>query len=153
MRGAALGLSPVKPKNLKHLSVALAESVAEEVGRNPSLRQHIVTLYQELANASKPAMAPRASRRTSAPKPELTPIRHVDPKLFGPDKPLDPYLVQYAYGNEQLVPVLERFPVSELKRAVAVVEQRNPGTKPTNRAQKAALISYITEYVTTGSSS
>ena len=96
----------------------------------------------------------RASRRTSAPKPALTPIPHVDPKLFGPEQALaNPYLVQYAYGNEQLVPVLERFPVSELKRAVAVVEQRNPGTKPTNRAQKAALISYITEYVTTGSSS
>ncbi len=119
-----------------------------EIGHNAAFRERILTIYRDLAPSPKSASSRRVGGHAKAAKPQLTPIRQVDPKLFGPDKPLDPYLVHYAYGDDQLRPALERFPGGELKKAAVLVEQRNPGTKPENRSQKAALINYIVAHVT-----
>jgi hypothetical protein len=71
----------------------------------------------------------------------------VDPDLFGPDKPLDPYLLRYAYGDDQLRSALEDYPAPALKQAAGLVEQRNPSTLPKGRLNKPALIDYIVQYV------
>jgi hypothetical protein len=49
--------------------------------------------------------------------------------------------------RHQLCAALEREPLSRLKEAVAIVEQRHPGTKPTNKSQKASNIDYILQLV------
>jgi hypothetical protein len=143
----ALKLETLKPKELKSLTVALAEAASEEVRHNQHFRERILSIFQEVSAAST-SIGRGAQKRSAPPRPNLTPIRHIDPKLFGPDKPLDPYLVRYAYGDDQLRPMLERFPASELKKAAAFVEERNPGTKPSSRTQKAALLNYIVTHVT-----
>lgn len=141
-----LGLGVLKPKDLKHLATALAEATAEEVMANEPFRQRVLGIFRELSagNALSTAKKPL---RPKAPKPTLIPIRDYDPKLFGPDKPIDPYLVQYAYGDEQLRPMLEQFSVTTLKKSAEIVEERNPGTKPASRAQKSALLDYIVTHV------
>ena len=105
------------------------------------------SLYREVADSAKPPSKKAAPTRTKAVKPPVIPINQVDPKFFGPDKPLDPYLVHYVYGDDQFRDALDRFPVSELKKAAAIVEERNPATKPTNRSRKDALIDYIVRNV------
>ncbi len=139
----ALHLGALRPQELKHLSIALAEATTGEVVQNPAFAERVLIIYRELAASRKPSSAGDRRVRKASAKPTLTPINYVDPKLFGPDRPLDPYLLQYAYGDNQLQPALERYPAGELKKAAAIVEQRNPGTRPSNRAQKRALIDYI----------
>ena len=141
----ALGLGALKPKDVKNLATALAEATASEVITNAPFRQKVLGIFQELSATSAPA--PKKPAAPKAGKPKLVPIRDFDPKLFAPDKPIDPYLVQYAYGDEQLRPMLQQFSVATLKKSAEIVEERNPGTKPVNRAQKAALLDYIVSHV------
>ncbi len=143
----ALSLGTLTSKELKQLSVALVEASTLEIRQNAAFRERVLSLYRDVADSAKPASKRAAPTRARAVKPPLIPINQVDPKLFGPDKPLDPYLVHYIYGDDQLRDALDRFPVSELKKAAATVEQRNPDTKPTNRSRKDALIEYIVRYV------
>ncbi len=142
----ALGLGVLKPKDVKNLATALAEATAEEVVTNATFRQRVLGIFQELSVSSKPATKKPAPPKAA--KPKLVPIRDFDPKLFAPDKPIDPYLVQYAYGDEQLRLMLQQFSVATLKKSAEIVEERNPGTKPVNRAQKVALLDYIVSHVT-----
>jgi hypothetical protein len=144
-----LSLGILKPKELKHLATALAEVASAEAARNAAFRQSILAIYAELNAAKAPKRAPArgGTAKAKMPPPWLTPIHPVDPKLFGPDKPLDPYLIQYAYGDEKLRLILDGYPASELKKAAAIVEQRNPGIKPANRSRKDALIDYIISHV------
>lgn len=143
-----LSLGTLKPKDLKALSVALAEAATEEAVHNDLFRQRILTTFGELTQSKTPVAKSRGIKKQVAKKPRPVPIRQVDPTLLGPDKPLDPYLVQFAYGDDQVRAVLELFPVSELKKAAAIVERRQTGTSPTNRSQKGALIDYIVAQLT-----
>lgn len=144
-----LSLGVLKPKELKHLSTALVEASSSEVTHNTAFRERILAIYAELKTAATPkrTSARNGTSRAKTPLDWLTPIHPVDPKLFGPDKLLDPYLIQYAYGDEKLHPILDRYGANRLKEAAAIVEERNPGTKPTNRSNKNALIEYIVRYV------
>lgn len=142
----ALGLVALKPKELKHLATALAEAAADEVAARPVFAERVLDIFRELTEKPKPTTGGRQSKakRTKA---KLTPIRPVDPELFGPDRPLDPYLLHYAYGDDQLRPALEDYPPAEVKKAAGIVEQRNPGTMPKGRLGKPALIDYIVQHV------
>ena len=139
----ALSLSALKPKELKNLATALAEAASIEISHNPSFHERILSAYQELAQHSTPVRIKGAASRAKATKPQLVVRRHVDARLFGPDRPLDPYLQQYVYEDDQLRAALDRFPASELKKAAAMVEEQNPGLKPANRSKKATLLEYI----------
>ncbi|MGZ3665605.1 MAG: hypothetical protein ACXVDA_14105 [Ktedonobacterales bacterium] len=143
----ALGVGTLKPKDLKHLSVALTEAAIDEVGSHPEFAERVLRIFHELAKPSVPK--PAAKKGASRPaKPKLEPIGHVDPALLGPDRPLDPYVLQQLYGNAQLRPALDGRSMTALKQAVSIVQQRHPDTSPANRTQKAALIDYIVQYVT-----
>lgn len=139
----ALSLGALKPKELKNLATALAEAASTEISHNTAFRERVLSVYQELARASAPVRSNGTTSRAKPSKLQLIVRRHVDARLFGPDRPLDPYLQQYVYEDDQLRTALDRFPATELKQAAAIVEQRNPGTKPANRSQKAALLEYI----------
>lgn len=143
-----LGLGTLKPKDLKHLTVALAEVAIQEMAHNPAFAEQVLALYRDMADAKKPSHSGgRSKAQAKQPKRKLVPIQMVDPALFAPDRPVDPYVLLHAYGHHQLRSALEEFPAAELKKAAAIVEQRNPGTKPTSRSQKAALVDYIALYV------
>jgi hypothetical protein len=143
----ALSLDVLTPKELTQLSVALVQASTLEIRQNAAFRERVLSLDREVSESTKPAPRKSAPNHAKVVKPPLVPFRQVDTQLFGPDKPLDPYLVHYAYGDDQLRDALERFPVSELKKAAATVDQRNPDTKPINRSRKDALIEYIVRYV------
>ena len=146
-----LGLGILKPKELKHLGTALAEAATQEVGSHPEFAARILALYRELTEKPKPATGGSGSGgrqpKAKPKKAKLTPIRPVDPELFGPDRPLDPYLLHHVYGDEQWQLALDDYPAPALKQAAGLVEQRNPGTLPKGRLTKPALMDYIVRYV------
>jgi hypothetical protein len=89
--------------------------------------------------------APRPSARPkSEPLPPLIPIRHDLPlQKSDPYSPPNPAYLVLAYGRSQLTRALQDYAVDSLKQTSAQFEIRFPGTKPTNRGQRAALIAYI----------
>lgn len=141
-----LGVGTLKPKDLKYLSVALTEAATDEIGHHPEFAERVLHVFHELVKPSASKSA--AKKSTSRPaKPKLVPVGHVDPVLLGPDRPLNPYVLQQLYGNAQLRLALDGRSLTALKQAVSIVQQRHPGTGPANRTQKAALIDYIVQYV------
>lgn len=140
LAGSALDLH-----DLKRLSIALAEAAAEEVIRSRTFAERVRALYE-----SVPATVDsRGNSSPSALTLDLVPIKPLDGRWVDPSTPLDPYFVLDTFGPHQLERALAIFPLTKLKEASAAVEARNPGTKPTNRGQKAAIIAYIVEELTT----
>lgn len=142
----ALGVGTLKPKDLKHLAVALSEAATDELDRHPEFAERVLRIFHDLAKASDPKPARKRGASRVA-KPKLEPIGHVDPALLGPDMPLDPYVLQQLYGNLQLRVALDGRSLKALKQAVSIVQQRHPDTDPASRTQKTALIDYIVRYV------
>lgn len=145
-----LALGVVKPKELKHLATAVTEAASAEAAHNAAFRERILSTYNELKTAAAPKRTSSSrggTTKAKTPLAWLTPIHPVDPKQFGPDKLLDPYLIQYAYGDEVLRTILDGYSAARLKEAAAIVAERNPGTGPANRSRKDALIEYIVRYV------
>ena len=147
---AALDLGTLKPKDLKHLSVALTEAASDEVTLNRVFAERVLRTYRALVEADAPKRAPKGANtepRRKPAKPKLVPIGHVDPTLLGPDMPLNPYVLQQLYGNDQLRLALDGRALKALQQAADIVQQRHPGTAPVKRSQKASLIDYIVQYV------
>jgi hypothetical protein len=145
-----LALGALKPKELKHLATAVTEAASAEAAHNAAFRERILSAYNELKTAAAPkrtTSSRNGTSKTKTPLAWLTPIHPVDPKQFGPDKLLDPYLIQYAYGDDVLRTILDGYSAARLKEAAAIVAERNPGTGPTNRSRKDALVEYIIQYV------
>lgn len=130
--------------DLKRLSAALTMAAAEGVQRNPSFAAHVRTLYEELA----PRRAAQRASRTKpvAPDVELVPIKSMEGRQFDPVAPPDPYFLFEFYGMSQLPLALQRYTVPRLQKAVKLVREHNPGTKPKGTSRQA-LIDYIVEYV------
>jgi hypothetical protein len=142
----ALGLV-VNPSELKYLTVALAQAATEEVAANGTLAARIRELYLSLLPQKTVA-----SKRTSGPKSwevKLTPVGDMDESLIDPYGPPDPFGLQQLYGNDQLQLALERYTPARLRGAVAIVQERFPGTRPKSTSQ-AAVIEYIVRMLTTG---
>lgn len=145
-----LALGVLKPKERKHLATAVMEAAFAEAAHNAAFRDRILAIYNELKAVAAPKRTTSTrggTTKTKTPLAWLTPIHPVDPKQFGPDKLLDPYLIQYAYGDDVLRTILDGYSANRLKEAAAIVAERNPGTNPTNRSRKDALIEYIIRYV------
>lgn len=130
--------------DLKRLSIALAEAAAEEVESNAAFAHKVLVLYDSLA-PTKPAPAKKKETTTK----QLVPIRPVEPGSLDVSSavPLDPYWLNEVFGSHQLAEALDRYPAVKVKEASAMVEKRNPGTKPKSRANKAAMVQYIVEQV------
>jgi hypothetical protein len=126
------------------LGTILAEVAAEESRRNPTFANEVRRRYEAAIATRRPAA--RDSRQVQV-LPPLVPIRRIEGAHHrDPFAPPDPtYLVQ-LYGKHQLARALQGFLVDSLKQTAAQIEQQHPGTKPTNRGRKDALIAYIIEY-------
>jgi len=136
---------PTHPKDEGILGIALAEVAAGEGRRNPQFASDVRQRYDELIDLRN-----RAARRASQHAQELPPLepirrdlpyRKADP--FAPPNP--EYLIQ-VYGKGQLARALHDYTVDQLKRTAKEIEHTHPGTKPTNRGQRASLIAYIVAY-------
>lgn len=129
----------------RKVSTALTEAALEELQSNPAFAQRIRGLYAE-----QTATTVRKRGKTkdlSALAADLVPVKRVEGRAIDPAAPLDPYFLHEVYGTEQLPIALELFSMQKLREAAAVVQQRNPGTKPASRARKGALVEYILQYV------
>lgn len=128
--------------DVKRVGIALAEIAAQEAERNRAFAERIRTLYDGLAPARE------RKKMLTAFDVKLVPIKHVQGRELNPADPLDPYFLFEVYGPAQLPTALSMFPVAKLKEGIAIVERRHPGTKPTNRGQKQALIDYMVLWIT-----
>lgn len=144
----ALGLGVVSPSELKYLALALTQVAADEVVVNPSLAARVRELY--LALVPNKAAASRRSSGSRSWEVKLTPIGNMDESMIDPYGPPNPFGLQQLYGNDQLQLALERYAPARLRGAVAIVQERYPGTKPKSMS-KAAIIEYIVRMLTAAS--
>lgn len=132
------------------LTTALAEIVIEASSYRPDPRfaEAVRQRYRELSTllpAPKPTM-----KKNQALSP-LVPLKraegeydsrvHVDPWA-----PPDPASIIRVYGKDQLGRALQDYMLDSLKQTAAKIEREHPGTKPTNRGRKDAVIEYIVKY-------
>lgn len=131
--------------DLKLLSAAVAEVAADTAERDPRFAQRIRETYQDLYALR----ATRPVRRTGSEVKDvaLVPIGSMGDVRIDPYAPLDAYTLHQLYGSSQLRSALSVYSLPKLKQALAPVEQRHPGTKPTSRAEKDSIIDYIVEHV------
>ena len=137
LEAARLASPAINVEDLHRLAIALAEVAAEEAIRSRPFADRVRLLYEQI---------PATRKRQDAPSPfglGLIPIKQIDGRWIDPSLPLDPYFLFEVYGPLQLTKALSIFPLYKLKEASAKVEERNPGTKPKHRGQKAAIINYI----------
>lgn len=126
----------------KRLINALLIVSGEQVERNEQFAARVRVIYDAL---------PETTSRTKKAKPSIadfTPVKHVPGLTYDPAKPPDPYLLYEAYGTAQFPQLLDFLSLARLKEVAAVVEQRNPGTKPVSRSKKDSVIDYIVHHVT-----
>lgn len=133
-----LGLS-----DLKVLATALAEIAADEAQHNVDFGDRIRHAYREIE------LLPTQNRssRKIASKPKLIPIAAPGVVDIDPHGDLNPFSLVQLYGANQLRAALTEYSLSRLKEASAIVEQRNPSTKPKNKSRKDTIIDYIVEHV------
>lgn len=126
------------------LGTALAEAAIEESRHNPRFADDIRRRYDEMMGMRN-TPTKRTTPKAKEPLPPLVPIGRVAHTAFDPFAPPDPHFLTQVYGRHQLVRALQDYSVESLKRTVAALEARHPGTKPTNRGRKDPLIAYIVE--------
>lgn len=146
-----LGLGTLSPANLKYLSLALTQAATEEVSRNSHFAERVRSLYLSLLPQRTKRVAPSVgSARPGGSKAwnvKLKPVGTMDETLLDPYGPPNPFALQQLYGDEQLPLALGRYTPAKLKEAVALVQQRYPGSKP-KKMTKAGIIDYIVEQLT-----
>ena len=124
---------------------AAAEVLAEDVIWNKELAVRVRAAYEDLTRIKPKAR--QASSRADHSDTDFKPIHSVDPHRINPYGPLDPYVLYDGYGPQQLPNMLRTYGLERLKEAASVVQQRHPGTKPTNKSRKDSIIAYIVEHV------
>lgn len=142
----ALGLGAMKAADLKYLTIALAETAASEAQQNLDFAQAISRRYQSL-RPEKPPKTSGDNKRKSKNEPVLEPVGTVDPALLDPYAPPNPWALQILYGDHQLQQALERYSLAKLKEALALVQERYPGGKPTSMSKKG-ISTYIANLLT-----
>lgn len=120
---------------------AALEAVYERLAWDADLRERVREKYQEIVALDTGA------RKKPDLGPVPVPIRAGTPEQYTPYGKFDPYKLNYEYGSNQLRAVLVRGTQRDLREAADIVQARNPGTKPTNRSSKDAMIEYIMEHV------
>lgn len=131
--------------DIKALAATLAEEALESLQRDPAFAARVLQRYATLA---RPTSRPKRARSQPVDSAEdLTPIRHIGGHPANPGAPPDPYYLYDLYGAHQLRRALSRYKLPELRLATQLVQERNPGTKPSNKSKRDPLIDYIVEQV------
>jgi hypothetical protein len=136
--------------DLKRLGIALAYAASEEIEHNTRFATQVRTVYEALAATVSPGTGGRGrsgGSGTKAPVVDLVPMKRIEGYQIDLAAPLDPYFLYEVYGAQQLPLALNLFSATRLKEAVILVQERNPGTKPSGRSSKPALVEYIIRYV------
>lgn len=128
----------------KRMQAALAEIASEELNRNPAFAVRVRNRYEELApvKATSPA---KASSKTS--KPKLVPIKEMPGFQLDVTRRLDPWFILEYFGPRQLDTALRMQTLSNLREAIAVVEERYPGSAPKGKVTKETAVTYILRHV------
>lgn len=129
----------------KRLETAIAVASADELGQNARFAASVRAIYGLLPPSTKHAGSPLKTLDVLTL--DVKPIKHVEGFSFDPSHPVNPYLLHEAYGTVQMRKLLEVATLPALKQSSAIVEQRNPGTKPKSRASKASIVDYIMEHI------
>ncbi len=132
------------PSNLTDtaiLGTALAEIATEESRRNPGFAKAVRSRYDEIVSLRGATQG--TTRPAKEPLPELVPIGNIPGYQSDPFSPPKPDVLIRIYGRAQLARALHDYTVEALKETAAQYEAKYPGTKPTNRGQRAPLIAYI----------
>lgn len=132
--------------DVKTMAAALAEAAVEAVRSSSAFAEQVRTRYVALSESVKPK---RPSTPRIRPDIELTPRRHVGAREANPGAAPDPYYLFELYGADQLPLALGRYKLADLKLAAQLVQQRHPGTKPTSKTSREALMAYIIQHVAT----
>jgi len=122
----------------KRLSAALAIAAVDRLQIDPSLKEYVCTLYEQLA----PKKASASKGKSKAEDIHLVPVKPMEGREFDPSAPVDPYLLLELYGPEQLALALSRYTAPRLREGVKAVQARHPGTKPAGTG-KQPMIDYI----------
>jgi hypothetical protein len=131
----------------KRVSAALAEAAAEAVRRDSLFAARVRIIYNQMTPAPATHRTTTPGRGTrAAPDVELVPIKQVEGWFLNPGAPPDPYFLMELYGPKQLPLALQRYTVARLREAVELVQQRNPGTRPSGKTRQY-LVDYIVEHV------
>lgn len=126
----------------KRMLAALSEIALDEMNRNPTFAVRVRNRYEELT----PPKPVKATKTTKAVKPKLTPIKELPGFQLDATRRLDPWFILEYFGEAQLETALRMQTIGNLREAVAVVEERYPGTAPKGKLTKDGAISYIMEY-------
>ncbi|MGH2504176.1 MAG: hypothetical protein ACRDID_16840 [Ktedonobacterales bacterium] len=128
----------------KRMQAALAEVALDELGRNPGFAVRVRNRYEELApvKATKPS---KASSKAS--KPKLVPIKEMPGFQLDVTRRLDPWFILEYFGPEQLDTALRMQTIGNLREAIAVVEERYPGSTPRGKLTKEIAITFILQHV------
>ena len=129
----------------KRMLAAVSEIAVDEMSRNPGFALRVRQRFEELApqKAERKPKAPKASENT---KPKLVPIKEFPGFQLDATRTLDPWFVIEYFGKDQLETALRLQTVGNLRKSVALVEERFPATAPKGKISKEAAIAYILEY-------
>ena len=139
----ALGVGVVSPKNLGYLTLALTEVVTDEIERDATLRTHIRTLFEELTPTK---VSSARGKSATAPTEHQAPARTSGNRRAGPNDPPDLQLLAQQFSGEALFAQLRGYDAPSLKKAVVLVQEKHPGTRPKTLSKKDDIVSYLLEY-------
>lgn len=127
------------------LGTAVAEVAARESRRNTEFASQVRKVYDELAAMKRSRTVRTGDRKQDLPP--LVPIRtDLGFRKIDPFAPPDPRWLIQVYGTHQLARALHDYSLDDLKRTADSIQIQHPGTKPTSRASKQAVIAYIVRY-------
>jgi hypothetical protein len=135
-------------QDTKIVAAALAEEALSLLQRDTTFAAHVRERCAGMVSQRR-IVEPRERRRSPS-RVELVPIKALGPREVNPAAPPDPYFLLELYGPDQLRLALSRYKLAELKQAAAVVQGRNPGTRPADKSRRDPLLDYIVEQVTRG---
>lgn len=119
--------------------IAVLETVSERLTWDTELRETVRQKYDALQ-----ALGAVKQKEDFGPMPPL--IRTPGLNRQNPSHVVDPYELALDYGRDQLRNVVRRVSQPNLRVAVNLVKERNPGKKPSGTS-KQALIDFIVENV------
>lgn len=133
-------LSIVSGTDQSAVVTAALEVINEWIALDRGVQRRLREKYDELATLT-------SGKAKADLGPVPVPTNPVSFGQFNPYGRFDPYQLLTEYGRDQLRAVLARGTQKDLREATDIVQERNPGTRPSSRSSKAAMADYIMEHV------
>jgi hypothetical protein len=141
---AALG---IPDEGEKAAIIAVLEAVHERLAADVDLRETVRQKYQEIAALGSGTHQKAGQSPTPDLGPTPIPIHAGTPEEYNPYAAFDPYKLVWRYGEHQLRAVLMRGTQRDLREAVSIVQEHEPGTAPRSKTNNADMVDYIMQHV------